>query len=327
MADPKPRQKLTEAMMRQQFQRDYGSDPLTPYAQPFAYAFDSTMNDIGGPNGILGDLGWERRIPRPDNFAGQVVGDVSRTIMGSGGMAVSPNLGAMTLGTGVAGLVKDPEDSFTSNRAGNAAIEGALGFGAGILGPMLGRSAYQFAQKARFPEAVNTLHDYMGSFTGAGRNHASGEIGEASRKVLPKFAGETTRGQMPDSFGKQVQNLKPGDTFAPGRAMSTSTEPQQSRLFARGGPMMTIRNKTARDGRWFNWREAEVITDPNATYKVVSVIRDKTGKVTHVELEEIGPDMGRARKALQDTLEYGAPASAIPSNEGLRNNVREGRKR
>lgn len=52
-------------------------------AHPLAYAGDTAMDDMFGPDGLLGDWGWRRKVPPPSGFVPRVVGEGLRFYMGA----------------------------------------------------------------------------------------------------------------------------------------------------------------------------------------------------------------------------------------------------
>lgn len=292
---------------------------------PMARGFDLAVNDWFGENGLARPLteevglpAWQTSIaPQEDNAWASFAEEIPRAIIAAGPLApytMSTSVPGMIAAGALAGYARDPggdnkEWVRPTNAAGGAIAAGV----AGTLGPVLGRGAWQMYHKVAHPAAHAALRRFIGSTEEAGQMLVKDPAATgAAAETLPRYSGTTYRQNPADAFNQRLQDLQAGDVFNPGRPMSSSVDKGTASGFANNtGAFITIRNKSGRDARYMSNWEGEILSNPNAQYKVVSVTRDpKTGTVTHVELEEIGPEMGMFDRAVQGVLETGRPSSA-----------------
>jgi hypothetical protein len=301
---------------------------------PLARGADLAANDWFGERGLARGLTQRAGLPayeeafadQEDNDFANFAAEVPRAILAAGPLgpaAMGGRVLSMTAAGTLAGAARDPgrgtDEQQAKTRMWNTLMGGGATAAGGALGPALGRLPYQIYHRVRYPAANAAMRQYIGSTEAAGQMLAKdpAAAGRAA-ETLPKWSGKSYRAQPADAFAERLQGLKPGDVFKPGRPMSTSARPETAEQFAtsvgNSGPMIVIRNKSGRDARWLAPNEQEIVTNPNASYRVLSVTRDpKTGAVTRMEIEEIGPAMGLGRRAVQGVMETGAPVSAAGS--------------
>lgn len=300
---------------------------------PFAYGGDAAMNDMFGPRGIArpvtewaGLPPWEMVTPEPEDPWGQVLAEVPRGIITSGGLLGAASIPRNVVGGAISGYARDPgppptkpvdkNDTEHRRRLINALFGGSMAGIGGVAGHVIGH---------RIPEAVwgktfgrkgwQDLSDYTRSgegYKGAKAMHADPARFAKSLDDFPTASGTFRRGvrvDHPTEFA-EVQKLKVGDTWKPGSAKSVDHYGPQSNDAAWGrvteldtvapgnavrGPYLHIRTNNGRNVG--NFRAAawdEVVTTPGASYKVTKVIRDKNGNVTDVWLTDLSkPSVGR----------------------------------
>jgi hypothetical protein len=303
-------------------------------AYPLARGVDLAANDWFGERGLARGLTQAAGLPayqeafddlEGNDFA-NFAAEVPRAMLSAGPLgpaAMGGRILPMTAAGALAGAARDPGQGSDKQQAERRTWNTMLGAGAtaagGLIGPAIGRLPYQIYHRVRYPASNAAMRQFIGSADGSGQMlvkdpAAAGRAAE----TLPRWSGTSYRAQPADAFADRMQGLKPGDVFKPGRPMSSSARPETAQRFAgevgNKGPMIVIRNKSGRDARWLAPDEQEIITNPNASYRVLGVTRDpKTGAVTRIEIEEIGPSMSVGRRAVQGVMETGPQASAAGS--------------
>lgn len=323
---------------------------------PLARGADLAANDWFGERGLARGLTQRAGLPayeeafsdQDDNDFANFAAEVPRAILAAGplGPAAMGGRTASVINAGaLAGAARDPGEGTQKQqseaRVWNTIIGGGLPAGMAVLGPATGRFAYKVYHRLAHPAANEALRRFIGSTDEAGAMLKSdpAAFGRAA-ETLPRYHGTTYRANPADAFNDTLQNLEVGQTFTPGRVMSSSVKQEVADggffsapgegFAGNRGAFITIKNKSGRDARYLQPAEGEVMTNPNASFKVTSVTRDpKTGSVTHIELEEIGPDVGVVRRVAQGVLESGRPLSAaatyptvMPKSEKARENLR-----
>ena len=320
---------------------------------PLARGTDLAANDWFGERGLARGLTKAAGLPAyeeaydlegSENDTWQSFApEIPRAILAAGPFGPSA-MGGRTLGIinagAAAGMARDPGEDAPEEQAKTRVWNTLLGAGVpaamAAAGPAVGRFAYNVYHKFAHPAANAAMRRYIGTTDEAGAmlKGDPGAVGEAA-ETLPRYHGTTYRTNPADAFNDKLQTLEAGQTFTPGRVMSSSVNKETAHGFGGNkGASITIRNKSGRDARWLTPDEGEVLTNPNASYRVLSVERDpNTGIVTHLELEEIGPDVGLGRRLAQGAMESGAPASAgaayptfMASTEPIRVSHREQRR-
>ena len=182
------------------------------------------------------------------------------------------------------------------------------------------------------PNDLRNVQDYMShgnQFRGAQAMHANPEAFQTSLNRFPSYRGTIRRGVRPDhpTELKQLNALKEGDVYEPGKAMSADkfgpiSEQSAAGRFkendtfgapaAKRGPFVFIKTDNARDvggiGRsGFGWDE--VVTLPGSKFRVSRIVRDEAGDVTEVYLEDLSR-RSLARRAVDVGRDVGAVAGA-----------------
>lgn len=318
---------------------------------PMAYGADQAMNDVFGPRGILqpittGILGaqeWQPTIAPPVDWSADVISEIPRAILSSGGLAGASKAGPMIFGGGLAGYARDPgpkmsKEDMAKVRATNSII-GSGGAALGNLGGMaFARGVEKGWQSLPWNKArVQRVQEYGAfgeGYKGAKWAHENPAEFEDALDVLPTKRGTLRRGIRPDHpFDiEEVNKLKEGDIWEPKKALSADEGGYHSKEAAHGGvneadevvdvwkpasergPYIHIKTSNARDAEGvLGWQEQ--MTRPSSKFRVDKIVRDKKGRVTDVYVTDLSKaSMGRqvsdaAKGTTRKTIEQGAQGS------------------
>lgn len=286
---------------------EYGVEPL-------AYGFDQGMNDLAGSGGVLTPVigqQWETspEIREPEGLIPQIISELPRAGIGSGGLAFAGTVPRMMLGGALAGYVRSPEmETFEKSKdppteeevrraqafigGGFAGVAGAIPhlIARGIIGP--GFRRWLESIKKNHPEMYKRIQDYTewsAEYTGDPFTAQSAEKVGTLRKTT------TYRGQSMDY--DNFAAMKEGDVWEPKRVYSTSEDPDVADMFTYGfdeGDQPVMMTFNLKNGRKIEHAshipyEQEVLVTPGSKFKIKKIHRRPDGTVRAVELEEIGP--------------------------------------
>ena len=288
--------------------------------EPLAYGLDQGLNDLAGDNGVLSPyIGqqWETspHLPKPEGIIPEIVSELPRTGIDSGGLAFAGTIPRMMIGGALAGYNRNPEEYMITDHKGQpmeestrrlAAVGGAVftGIVGGvpyIAGKVVSKSMWnawvQYIKKAH-PEEYARIQKYTG-WSGGMTDGVEGEATDQAAQRVGQYRQATThRGQEADFDG--FANMKEGDIWEPNRVFSTSEDPAVAGWFksstgsagVEGPPLtMTFRLKNGRKIEHVSHYqgEEEVLTPKGAKFRITKIHRRPDGSVKSVELEELGP--------------------------------------
>lgn len=238
----------------------------TYIAHPFAYGGDQAMGDLFGDRGILKNLThdfmgldtWRPDIESPEGFVPELISEIPRGIITSGGLLGANSVPRMVLGGGIAGAARDPQESMnwgqrerldsnirlpTSQNEARLknAIVGAAGAGiGGVIGHGLTRGAEKLWQNTIGRGGRDAVREYGSQgnqFAGAKKWHSDPQGFEKALGDMPTARGTITRGVRPNSDEAHFINnrVEEGDIYDPGRAMSADRYGHESFSTSRGG--------------------------------------------------------------------------------------------
>lgn len=323
---------------------------------PLAYGADQAMNDVFGPRGILqpittGILGaqeWQPTIAPPVDLGADIVSEIPRAILSSGGLAGASRAGPMIFGGGLAGWARDPGPKMAERDMSKARqVNAIIGGGGAALGQLGGLAFARGVEKgwqslpwnkARV-QRVQEYGAYGEGYKGAKWAHEHPAEFEDALDVLPTRRGTLRRGIRPDHPYdiEEVNKLKEGDIWEPGKALSADEGGigmggYHSKEAAHGGvneadeavpkwlpseergPYVHIKTSNARDAQGvLGW--TEFMTRPSSKFRVTKVVRDADGNVTDVYVTDLSrASVGRqvsdaAKGTTRKTIEQGTQGS------------------
>lgn len=287
--------------------------------EPLAYGFDQGMNDMAGENGVLSPyIGqqWETspNIPKPEGIIPEIVSELPRTGIDSGGLVFAGTLPRMVLGGALAGYNRNPKEYMITDEkgqpmeqatrevaaAGGALFTGIIGGVPYIAGKVVSKAAWNswlaYIKKAH-PEEYARIQKYTG-WSGGMTSGAEGEVTDQAAQKVGQYRQATThRGQSADF--DNFAGMKEGDIWEPNRVYSTSEDPAVANWFKsmddgiEGGQpvVITFRLKNGRKVEHVSHYpgEEEVLTPKGAKFRIVKIHRRQDGSVARVEVEELGP--------------------------------------
>lgn len=306
---------------------------------PVAYGGDQAVNDWFGERGLarpvtqsMGFDPWQPTVEEPENFVPQVVSEIPRGILASGGLLGSARVLPMLAGGTLAGYARDPgpdrsledlvrePDPYQRQVASSAAQRrlNNAGFGlagaaiGGVAGRGLGKGAEKLWIATIGRNAAKEAADYGAkntAYAGAKRLHQMPEYFEKQLNQFPTAKGTYRRGVRPDhpTELQQINGLKEGDVYQPGRALSMDRFGRESANARAGrideldntvkaapkpGPYVYVKTRNARnigDHNAVGWEE--ITTLPSSKFRVTKVVRNEQGEVTELYLTDMSrPD-------------------------------------
>lgn len=273
------------------------------------------MNDWFGERGLARPLtqaagldAWHPAIEEPDSTWGQLSSEVPRAILSSGGLAGASSVPVAVAGGVISGAARDPgADNSPRHRLVNALMGGAGAGSGALIGKSLGNIGEAIWLKTAGKFGADNVKKYGAfgeGYAGAKEMHGNPELFGKSLDQLPTGRGAFRRGIRPDHPTQlaEIAKLKEGDIWKPGNALSTDRYGIQSYEAAHGfineadefvaagaakrGPYIHIKSQNARDARpVLGWDE--VITKPDASFRVDRIIRDADGNVTDMYVTDL----------------------------------------
>ncbi len=326
---------------------------------PMAYGGDQAANDLFGERGLLGmipdSLGtgrWHPVVPEPENKWASLGSEIPRSIITSGGLVGSSRAFPAVVGGMISGFARDPGELSAQEdwraRATNAQVGGMGAYIGNSVGGAIGRGLEKGYRAIFAPEANAAIREYGATgvqFAGAKKWHQDPANFQKHLDQLPTARGTFRRGIRPDHPTElaQIENLKPGDIYEPGKSLSMDDYGLESDFSAWGkvneldevveagakarGPYVHVTSNNARDATGvLGWEE--VITRPGAKFRVTKVVRNKEGKITDLYVEDLtSPGFGRqvndvAKEGVRTTVQQSFPGAL----QGVKRRVEHAKK-